>query len=212
MASELEEEALDEMMETLFAIFYVDDVYIASRDPILLQRAINGLGSAFKRVGLETNTKKTQAMTCMPGTIRLQLPTESYLRMRTGRTPAAEWDACTVTCRECRKDMWASSLDRHLADQHQINQQQMVAEELLNRREGVTYAVAPGCGSLKCLFPLCKGMLASGWMMQRHFRDLHPLDYVVVPKEGRYSRCPYCGMQTNPRYPAHINTKECQVG
>jgi len=72
----------------------------------------------------------------MTGTIRLQLPTESYLRMRTGRMPAAEWDARTVNCRECGKDMWASSLGRHLADQHQIYQQQVVAEELLNRREG----------------------------------------------------------------------------
>ncbi len=50
------------------------------------------------------------------------------------------------------------------------------------------------------------------WMKRRHFRDLHPLDYVVVAKEGRYLWCPYCGMQTNPRYPAHINTKECLVG
>ena len=108
------------MMETLFAIFYVDDAYIASRDPIFLQRAIDGLVGAFECVGLETNIKKMQAMTCMPGTIRLQLPTESYLRMRTGRTPAAEWDARTVTCRECGKDMRASSLGRHLADQHQI--------------------------------------------------------------------------------------------
>jgi len=100
----MEEEELDEMMETLFTIFYVDDAYIALRDPVFLQRAIVGLVSAFERVGLETNIKKTQAMTCMPGTIRLQLLTESYLRMRTGRTPAAEWDACTVTCRECGKD------------------------------------------------------------------------------------------------------------
>ena len=70
MALELEEEALDEMMETLFAIFYVDDAYIASRDPALLQRAIDGLVSAFERVGLETITKKTHAMTCTPGTCR----------------------------------------------------------------------------------------------------------------------------------------------
>jgi hypothetical protein len=96
MAPGPEEEELDQMMETLFAIFYMDDAYLASRDPVFLQRAIDGLVSAFKRVGLETNTKKTQAMTCMPGTIRLQLPTESYLQMRTGRTPAAEWDARTV--------------------------------------------------------------------------------------------------------------------
>jgi hypothetical protein len=116
----MEEEEMDEMMETLFAIFYVDDAYLALRDPIFLQRAINGLVSAFERVGLGTNTKKTQAMTCTPGTIRLQLPTESYLRMRAGRTPAAKWNACTVSCRECGKDMRAGSLGCHLADQHQI--------------------------------------------------------------------------------------------
>jgi hypothetical protein len=49
-------------------------------------------------------------------------------------------------------------------------------------------------------------------MMQRHFRDLHPLDYVVFKKEGRYPRCPCCCMQVDPRYPAHINTKECRMG
>ena len=65
---------------------------------------------------------------------------------------------------------------------------------------------------MKCPFPMCKGTSTSGWMMRRHFRDLHPLDSVVVPKEGKYPRCPKCGMQTNPRYPAHINTKECRVG
>ena len=48
---------------------YVDDVYIASRDPGFLQKAIGGLVTTFERVGLETNTKKTHAMTCTPGTI-----------------------------------------------------------------------------------------------------------------------------------------------
>ena len=128
----------------------------------------------------------SSAISGTPGTIRIQLPTDSYLRMRTGLTPAADWDARTVTCRKCGKDMRASSLGRHLADQHQIYQQQVVAEELLNRREGVVYEVPLGCGKLKCPFPLCKGELASGWMMRWHFRDLHPLDYVVVKKEGRY--------------------------
>ena len=54
----MEEEEMDELMATLFAIFYVDDAYIASRDPVFLQRAIDGLVSAFERVGLETNTFK----------------------------------------------------------------------------------------------------------------------------------------------------------
>jgi len=177
-----------------------------------LQRAINGLVSAFERVGLETNTEKTQAMTCTPGTIRLLLPAESYLRMRTGRTPAAEWDARTVTCRECGKDIRASSLGCHLADQHQIYQQQVVAKELLGRQEGAVYRVPLGLGKLKCPFPLCKGELANGYATRRHFRDLHPLGYVVVRKEGYYHRCQRCGMQVGSKLPTHINTEECRVG
>ena len=31
---EMEEKELDKLMENLFAIFYVDDAYIASRDPV----------------------------------------------------------------------------------------------------------------------------------------------------------------------------------
>ena len=42
-----DEEEIDGLMATLFAIFYVDDAYIASRDPTFLQRAIDGLVSAF---------------------------------------------------------------------------------------------------------------------------------------------------------------------
>jgi hypothetical protein len=185
-----DKEELDKMMAALLAIFYVDDVYIASRDPVFLQRAIDGLVSAFERVGLKTNTKKMQVMTCTPGTIRLQLPTKSYLQMRAGQMPAAEWDARTVTCRECGKDMRVSSLGRHLADQHEIYQMQLVAEELLSRQEGVVYEIPLCCGKLNCPFLLCTRELASGWMMQRHLCDVHPLDYVVVKKEGRYPRCP----------------------
>jgi hypothetical protein len=76
----------------------------------------------------------------------------------------------------------------------------------------VVYNVPLGCGKLKCPFPLCKGELASGWMMQRHVQDLHSLDYVVVKKEGRYLQCSCCNMQVDPRQPAHINTKECRTG
>ena len=144
--TDMEGGELDEMMETLFAIFYVDDAYIVSRHPIFLQRAIDGLVGTFERVGLETNTKKTQAMTCTPGNISLQLLTESYQRMRIRRTPAAVWGTLTVTCRECGKNMQASSLRHHLADQHEIYQMQVVVEELLDVQEGVVYEVPLGCG------------------------------------------------------------------
>jgi len=152
-------------METLFAIFYVDDAYKVSRDPVFLQRAINGLISAFEHAGLETNTKKTQAMTCAPGTIRLQLPTESYLRMCTRPTPAAEWDARTVTCRECGKDMHASSLGCHLADQHQIYQQQVVIWSQLPPL-GVATSTPHLNGEVKALQVRDHGWVGSGHIHQ----------------------------------------------
>ena len=39
---------------------------IASQDPKFLQQAIGILANTFNHVGLETNTKKTQAMLCRP--------------------------------------------------------------------------------------------------------------------------------------------------
>jgi hypothetical protein len=60
----------------------------------------------------------------------------------------------------------------------------VVAKEPLNLHEGVVYTAKEGHGKLKCPFPLCTGELASGWMMHQHFHDLHPLDYVTVPREG----------------------------
>ena len=75
---------LTNQIEALFAIFYVDDGYIASRDAEFLQEALDILVKTFKRVGLATNTKKTQAMVCTPGKIRVQLPSHSYRCLREG--------------------------------------------------------------------------------------------------------------------------------
>jgi hypothetical protein len=129
-------------MDALSAIFYVDNAYLAAQDPVFSQRAKDGLGSTFERLGLETNTPKTKAMTCTPHKIRLQLPADSCQWMRAGHTLAADWDACTVTCRECRKDMRAGTLGRHLVDLHKIYQGQVVAEEQPNWHEGVCVCVS----------------------------------------------------------------------
>jgi len=71
-------------VKELFAIFYVDDGYIASRDAEFLQEALNILVVTFKCTGLATNTKKMQTMVCMPRKIRVQLPKGSYNRLRKG--------------------------------------------------------------------------------------------------------------------------------
>jgi hypothetical protein len=55
-------EELDLLMVSFFAIFYVDDAYLAPRDLGFLQVSLNSLVSLFKHVGLETNIKKMQTM------------------------------------------------------------------------------------------------------------------------------------------------------
>jgi hypothetical protein len=188
--SELNEAETDQLMPSFFAIFYVDDAYLASWDPDFLQRALDILVDLFTRVGLETNVQKTQTMICTPGRIRTQLPTTSYNRMRQGVTTAGEWESQAVECQQCQGMMKASSLHCHLADQHQIYQQIVVAEELLEARAGVTYEAHPRYdGKLACPLPGCEGVLRDGWMIRRHFRDLHPLNKVIVPKEGLFPRC-----------------------
>ncbi len=87
--SELDGEELDEIMDVLLATFYVDNAYIATREPVFLQWAIDGCVSTFERVGLKTNIRKTKAMIYTPGKIWLQLPADSYRRMRAGCTLAA---------------------------------------------------------------------------------------------------------------------------
>jgi hypothetical protein len=66
---------------TFFAIFYVDGPYLASWDAGFLQHVLTLLVNLFQRVGLRTNTSKTQTMICTPGRIWTQLPTQSYCRI-----------------------------------------------------------------------------------------------------------------------------------
>jgi hypothetical protein len=109
--------------------------------------------------------------------------------------------------------MKASSLRRHLADMHNVYQQIVVAEDMLICRPAETYDVSETSpAGLSCPFPGCGGFLKDAWMMRQHFRDVHPKDLVRVPKDGKFCRCWRCGMQVNPKFTRHQNTKECQVG
>jgi hypothetical protein len=98
--SELEEAVITEVMAAFFAIFYIDDAYLALRDPEFLQRALDINVNLFAHVGLETNVKKTQTMICRPGRIQTQLLAASYARMREGLTTAEEWDSRKVQCHQ----------------------------------------------------------------------------------------------------------------
>ncbi len=131
---------LAEGIASLFAVFYVDDGYIASPNEEFLQEALDIL---VKCVGLTRNIKKTQAMVCTPGRIWVQLLLDSYKRMRKG-VAAGEESQRDVVCHVCNKPLQARSLRLHLLSAHDIHQQVVVANALLERREGVHYRANPG--------------------------------------------------------------------
>ena len=162
-------------VEALFAIFYVDDGYIASKDAEFPQEALDILIEMFKRVGLATNTKKTLAMVCTPGNIRLQLPTDSYRRLREGVATGEEGKRAVV-CHMCEAGLQARSIRLHLKSNHDIYQQVVVADYLLEAHPSICYE-AERVGRkvpIKCPFPGCPGKLSSAYMLRWHFRDLHP--------------------------------------
>ena len=59
---------------------------------------------------------------------------------------------------------------------------------------------------------MCEGILNNSWNLRHHFQDVHPMDLVMVPSEGKYWHCHQCGMQVNPFYPQHYTPKECPIG
>jgi hypothetical protein len=96
--SALEPDEIDHLMATFFAIFYVNDAYLVSRDPDFLQRVLDILVNLFTQISLETNVQKMQTMICTPGRIHIQLPKDSYTQMRGGMTLAGEWESWMVVC------------------------------------------------------------------------------------------------------------------
>jgi hypothetical protein len=98
----------------------------------------------------------------------------------------------------------------HLADQHNTYPAVVVPADYLEPRVGKTYQGHPKQnGKLPHPVLECPGKLKDGWMLRRHFRDLHPFVRVVVPMEGYFPWCEQCRMHANPAYPCHIRTKEC---
>ena len=67
-----------EDVRRLLSCFYTDDGLIVAHNPADLQTAFDVLTGFFDRVGLRTNTTKTEAMVFLPGRIRTPLTAESY--------------------------------------------------------------------------------------------------------------------------------------
>ena len=67
-----------EDVRRLLSCFYADDGLIVARDPAELQIAFDVLTGPFDRVGLRTNTSKTEAVVFLPGKLQTPLTAESY--------------------------------------------------------------------------------------------------------------------------------------
>ena len=114
-------------IRTLIAIFYADDGLIAARDPKTLQTAVDLLTGLFDRVGLQTNTTKTEVMVFVPGKIRTFL-SESAYRARMDETYRGEGKGRKVECSECGRMLAVGSMAGHLAKQHDNYQSFAMAE------------------------------------------------------------------------------------
>jgi hypothetical protein len=153
---------LAKCMEGLFAVFYVNDSFIASCNTEFLQEALGILIMMFKHAGFVTNRKKTRVMVCTPGRIRVQFPTDSYKRLCKGVAAGAE-SRRAVVCHVCSKSQQTRRLRFHLSSAHNIHQQVVVVEMLLEERAGVRYRADPRGTKepLQCLFPGCPLMRSS---------------------------------------------------
>ena len=96
----------------LLACFYVDDGIIASRDPAFLQECIDKLAALFDRVGLVTNTTKTEAMTFLPGSIRGCFTRETYEKRMDGT--AVEGTKRRIPCEKCGVELMEGSMRKHM--------------------------------------------------------------------------------------------------
>ena len=190
-----------EDVRRLLACFYADDGMIVARDPDDLQVAFDVLTGLFDRVGLRTNTTKTEAMVFLPGKIRTPLTAESY-EARMDDVYRAEKTGRRVECHICQSSLAVGSLRSHLSTQHDEYQCFVVKDSqegpLLPPRR-LTAAFFHEEGKFRCPVPACpQGHEGRGcktpFNLRWHFAYRHPRDKVVIRGEC-LPRCPCCGMQ-----------------
>ena len=103
----------------LLACFYADDGLVLSREPAMLQRAFDILTGLFDRVGLRTNTKKTEVMIMLPGKIRTCLSADAYRAWMDAKFREG-WKGGEVDCDICGTTLKEVLLRKHLETQHDV--------------------------------------------------------------------------------------------
>jgi hypothetical protein len=178
------------------ALFYADDGLLASPDREWLQDAFTVLVDMFARVGLRTNTEKTQVMICTPGFIRTYYSTAAYKRKLSHQGDTyRQRKRRRTTCATCGKDLAEGSLLSHVRSQHggEFPPPTMVAPS-----PPMDYTVRwpDGRGSsAPCPSAGCPYRADSENLLRRHFATQHPTCAFTVRGQICHPRCERCGMQ-----------------
>ena len=108
-------------IQALSALFYANDVLVASIESIHLQGVFDVLSGLFDRVGLRTNERKTVIMACWPCQTPHAWSTEAYTRQVTGMGLSyRERLRQRVHCLECEVVLTEGFLTDHRQHQHGI--------------------------------------------------------------------------------------------
>ena len=200
---------------TRMVSFYVDDGVLSARDPVWLQSAFNVLITLFEQIGLKTNTKKTQVMTCVPGKIRESLSEEVYHDSRLSLLSSADRKRFCVNCNICGEKLQASSLQSHLEMQHDVYRSFVLNRDLTDVTPLMFCALLhTATGEYACPVSSCVGAEHTGYNLRRHFLMRHPTHTIIIPAEGLlpHPRCHLCGMQTPAESlsKGHTQTELCR--
>jgi hypothetical protein len=184
-------------------LFYADDGLIASRNSEWLQMAIQSLSELFERVGLRTNTTKTETMNCTPGYISGPMSASAYKRRMDGEGQSHRArQRQRVTCPHCGKALAAGSLAHHVRTQHGLLPEADAGRIDAPGRQPAEYRMSFPRTTRKALCPVdgCPGNATTHANLRRHFMYRHPKDTLVVLEEGLVPlpRCELCGMHVTP--------------
>ena len=202
------------------ALFYADDGEISSRDPEWLQGAIDVLADLFGRVGLKTNTDKTEVMICHPGHISTRISDEAYgRRMGQGGLTFREKSRQRVECPMCHVGLAQSSLSHHMKTRHGQDGLHVAAPAPV-ATAAVSYQVSfPKVDCVKGRGAACPvggcGYKATAWGgLRAHFQFRHPNDSIHILTESPrpFGKCERCGLQLKTADAKHRSTQACVAG
>ena len=198
------------------ALFYADDGEISSRDPEWLQSAIDVLASLFERVGLKTNTTKTEVMVCGPGYISQPRSDAGYRRRTTEEGDSyQERQRRCVECPDCGLTMQAGTLAAHRRRIHGIEPSQCYTLPPAGSRL-YTLDFPKHLQQASCPVPGCSGSAKSHFLMRRHFQFRHPEDTVHIRQESMtpLPKCEQCDLQLpgNQLTAGHRASAGCKMG